>query len=758
MAAKKKIEKQSEAQAAGLQGPIKQVMQVCYRGHRKDGEVVAGKVEISSHPQKNFIDTYTKEGTRTARQEFSKNFITTDTYNKEGLKDGSHQLRADGSLYQDTKITYDKDGKLLEYLTTNAEGEMQSKHVHSYNEEGKKVEDILYLKSEDNIRSRSVWNYNDDGNLLSHYKYDAEGAVQYQTINTFDERGLLIEAVSEYTDDAMNAYNSRTTHAYNEQGDMVETIGYLHDGSVKYSYTSSHQYNNKGQCIETINYNKDGSPGKPIAHEYDKAGKRLPHKHPPYDPHALAEGETEKVEEDKQGNWIKKTISYNELPVHILAREITYHGKKEKELVHPLVELLATKSDEVDDPSERPEELTDEQAKWLADDVTTADKFPFMRYYTLMNNEVPSAITYTGPNIEAFALLDELKDSLQAQEVHSYGTVWENNGDQISRYTLTFPRNKGYMLVALGIGSHWAAEYEVPSNMKNYDEGYLHFSQFQLLRPSDAGGNRDEYFEAQLEECIRRCSLNKKPDKPVINMIEVSGGNFAMHEHAVDDDFEIKDLDINYGYGFEKFHTQLMKRFNSSKKGLVLFHGQPGTGKTYYIRHLLRKMMSNKKVVIYMPPNMVDHLVEPAFMTFLSGEIQRWSSSGFFCVLLIEDAEPLLAKRQEGVRIQGVTNLLNMTDGLLNDMLNLQIICTFNVDLRKLDSALLRPGRLIARKEFKALSEIDANVLGKRLGIDHHFKGKATLGEIYSLRKDQSTLIHDVDPDKDASDRTDDLF
>ncbi|MCH8317319.1 MAG: AAA family ATPase, partial [Bacteroidetes bacterium] len=146
------------------------------------------------------------------------------------------------------------------------------------------------------------------------------------------------------------------------------------------------------------------------------------------------------------------------------------------------------------------------------------------------------------------------------------------------------------------------------------------------------------------------------------------------------------------------------------------------------------------------------------FMTFLEGEIQDWSSEGYFCVLLIEDAEPLLAKRQEGVRIQGVTNLLNMTDGLLNDMLNLQIICTFNVDLRKLDSALLRPGRLVARKEFKPLSEIDANVLAQRLDIKHHFTAPATLGAIYAMRKNKNTLIHDVDPDKDASTRMDDLF
>ena len=71
--------------------------------------------------------------------------------------------------------------------------------------------------------------------------------------------------------------------------------------------------------------------------------------------------------------------------------------------------------------------------------------------------------------------------------------------------------------------------------------------------------------------------------------------------------------------------------------------------------------------------------------------------------------------------IQGVTNLLNMTDSLLNDMLKLQIICTFKVDLKELDAALLRLGRLLARKEYKALPELDANLLDQRLGIKHHF-------------------------------------
>ena len=74
-----------------------------------------------------------------------------------------------------------------------------------------------------------------------------------------------------------------------------------------------------------------------------------------------------------------------------------------------------------------------------------------------------------------------------------------------------------------------------------------------------------------------------------------------------------------------------------------------------------------------------------------------------------------------------------------------------------LDPALLRPGRLVARKEFKALSELDANLLALRLGIKHHFDMPASLGEIYAMQKNQHTLVHEVDARKNTSSAIDDL-
>jgi len=639
-----------------------------------------------------------------------------------------------GKLYSEHNYEYIKGADKDTTTVTNGDGTLHNKTEDIFNKDRKQIERFQYSGEEKRISSHVTWEYDKNGNMICCLQYHEGEKLHYIGNNKFDDKNNLIEQKTEHLVGDKMTFNYWHKNKYNEHGDSIESMTLNEDGSIKEVYTN------------TPEYDKDGKRILPVYNDEDDA---------------KVKGQTETNEDDANGNWIKKTIFYNKIPVNIYVREITYYDEPSENnppLIHVLAdyvkENVVVKVEEDEDLESN--EITNTDAKWLVDyQGAVPENFSVLRYYANKYKEAPSVVTYTGPFIESITLLKELKDNMDAKEIHSYCTIHAGRKERIAHYTLAFPRY-GYILHSNGIGGHWADDFEVPDNIDDGD-GYIYTSQIQLLRPSEASGKRDEYFQEELEEYISLCSLTKKPDKPVINMIEVSGNSFSMVEHTVDDNFEIKDLDLNYGYGFEKFHNDLMYRFNTSSKGLVLFHGLPGTGKTYYIRHLLRKMVSNKKVVIYMPPNMVDHLVEPSFMTFLAGEVREWSEDGNFCVLLIEDAEPLLAKRQEGVRIQGVTNLLNMTDGLLNDMLNLQIICTFNVDLKKLDSALLRPGRLLARKEFKALGELDANLLAQRLGIKHHFKKPATLGEIYALRKNQNTLIHDVESDRDASTAIDDL-
>jgi hypothetical protein len=233
-----------------------------------------------------------------------------------------------------------------------------------------------------------------------------------------------------------------------------------------------------------------------------------------------------------------------------------------------------------------------------------------------------------------------------------------------------------------------------------------------------------------------------------LGMISQEGGsyyvkNFNMKNHVPD--FLYPDL--HYGENFEDFHTSLIKKIGDETKGLILLHGKPGTGKTQYIRVLLNLVAKMGKSVLYVPPSFSAQLVEPSMIEFVSNWVIEEEKD---CILLIEDAEPLLETRTTGAgRTTGISNLLNMTDGLLNDVLGLMVIATFNTEISKIDDALLRPQRLLARKEFGKISEDRAIALAEKLNIPlPAIEYPATLAEFYAAKKSSTVLIHEVKEEK----------
>ena len=77
-----------------------------------------------------------------------------------------------------------------------------------------------------------------------------------------------------------------------------------------------------------------------------------------------------------------------------------------------------------------------------------------------------------------------------------------------------------------------------------------------------------------------------------------------------------------------------------------------------------------------------------------------------------------------------VSNLPNISDGLLADFLNVQLICTFNSSLTMIDSALMRKGRLIAKYEFGKLSVSKSQRLSDHFGFKNIITKPMTVAEI----------------------------
>ena len=223
-----------------------------------------------------------------------------------------------------------------------------------------------------------------------------------------------------------------------------------------------------------------------------------------------------------------------------------------------------------------------------------------------------------------------------------------------------------------------------------------------------------------IEHCttlMKRFMERKKREPLEINLIVKGGACLELKA------MEIKrtklDLSLFYEDDFRGVDAIIQNRLNKKKdKGIVLLHGLPGTGKTTYLRYLVGRL---KKRVLFLSPNVAGNLMDPDFIDLLIDNPNT--------VVIIEDAENIIMDRRTS-GTSSVSNLLNISDGLLADFLNVQIICTFNSSLTMVDNALMRKGRLIAKYEFGKLGVEKAQRLSEHLGFEKIITKPMTVAEI----------------------------
>ena len=151
--------------------------------------------------------------------------------------------------------------------------------------------------------------------------------------------------------------------------------------------------------------------------------------------------------------------------------------------------------------------------------------------------------------------------------------------------------------------------------------------------------------------------------------------------------------------------------------------------KSNYIRHLVTNY---PKKYYFITPAIAAHMGNPEFVAFLMENTDS--------VFILEDCEQILRERETNSFGLAVSNILNMSDGILSDIFNLKFICTFNSDINDIDKALLREGRCYVNYEFTPLKAEKVAVLNDKyeLGIPKEEIKDMTLAEIYnySARKE----------------------
>ena len=129
-----------------------------------------------------------------------------------------------------------------------------------------------------------------------------------------------------------------------------------------------------------------------------------------------------------------------------------------------------------------------------------------------------------------------------------------------------------------------------------------------------------------------------------------------------------------------------------------MFYGEPGTGKTTLIKHLIGKYID--KEFIFVDGALLGSIPQEKLMQYFMDNMDT--------VFILEDCEKILTDRDSGYN-PVMPVLLNITDGIVGDVIKPKFICTFNSKISKIDKALLRKGRLSLKYEFKKLSKDKVN-------------------------------------------------
>jgi hypothetical protein len=189
---------------------------------------------------------------------------------------------------------------------------------------------------------------------------------------------------------------------------------------------------------------------------------------------------------------------------------------------------------------------------------------------------------------------------------------------------------------------------------------------------------------------------------------------------------DLDNIDLYYSSKTFKNIKKSIKSLKKNTKGLLIFYGERGTGKTSVINYLANSL---NRSVIFVPNNMIEHTIN-------NSDFRKFLHKYHNPIVILDDCEMIFNDYFNRTNLSAY-NLLQLTDGIFLDSSNATFITIFNVDdVSEIDQNLCECNNLIDIIEFDYLSEEESNELSTHLSHKAKFKTKAKLNDIIKKRKD----------------------